>query len=237
MLRRVRKLLDKAAHTANEHESDAFSRKAAELIAAHRIDPSRLASVADELGVAEIELGRGVYVRARLSLLMSVAAANDVQVVFATRPTGTVAMAAGFRRDLAVTESLYHSLHSQAGQMMARRRGRTPAATRRDRRSFLFGFAARIDELLAEASASAERSAATPSANATEAGAGVLPMLAARRARVDEFAIGRFGRVRTARAPAAATADGWHAGAQAADRVDIGRTRLGTRRALGRGSG
>ncbi len=43
LLVRVRKLLDKAEATTNAHEADAFSRKAAELIAAHRIDPDRLA--------------------------------------------------------------------------------------------------------------------------------------------------------------------------------------------------
>ena len=38
LLGRVRKLLDKAEGTTNAHEADAFSRKAAELIAEHRID-------------------------------------------------------------------------------------------------------------------------------------------------------------------------------------------------------
>ena len=120
LLQRVRKLLDKAEATANPHEADAFSAKAADLIARHRIDPSRLEAArqgrarTDDLAVREIELGRGAYVRARLSLLMSVAGPNDVEVVFVARPTGTVAMAAGFTSDLDMVEMLYTSLHQQA---------------------------------------------------------------------------------------------------------------------------
>ena len=88
LLLRVRKLLDKAEATTNAHEADAFSRKAAELIADHRIDPDRLAAVdaADDLQVREIEIGRGAYVRARLALLQAIAEANDVRVVFQARP-------------------------------------------------------------------------------------------------------------------------------------------------------
>ena len=54
---RVRKLMDKASATANIHEADAFSRKAAELIARHRIDPASLAQQRDDsLAVREIPL-------------------------------------------------------------------------------------------------------------------------------------------------------------------------------------
>ena len=55
LLVRVRKLLDKAEGTLNAHEADAFSRKAAELIAEHRIDPERLAAVdaSDDLRVRD----------------------------------------------------------------------------------------------------------------------------------------------------------------------------------------
>ena len=52
LIEKVRKLLAMAEGTANRNEADAFSRKAAELIAAHRIDPERLRqAVHDELGV------------------------------------------------------------------------------------------------------------------------------------------------------------------------------------------
>ncbi|MFT5026715.1 MAG: hypothetical protein ACI9CV_001475, partial [Ilumatobacter sp.] len=116
LLVRVRKLLDKAEGTSNAHEADAFSRKAAQIIAAHRIDPARLVDidVSDDLRVREFELGRGAYVRARLSLLHAITEVHDVRVVFQSRPNGTVAMAAGYRSDLDVVEVLYNSLHQQA---------------------------------------------------------------------------------------------------------------------------
>jgi len=249
LLLRVRKLLDKAEVTTNAHEADAFSRKAAELIAAHRIDPDRLAAVdaGDDLHVREIEIGRGAYVRARLSLLQAVADAHDVRVVFQSRPHGTVAMAAGFRSDLDVVEVMYTSLHQQAGSQMAGIRRQTGAATQRFRRSFLFGFADRIGDVLAESNRRAESQQRASDHDfgagaGAGAGAGGADDIARARAlatttrneRIEEFAARSFGRVRTARAPSAAQVTGWGAGAAAASRADVGRTRLAGRRAIGR---
>ena len=74
LISKVRKLLAMAEGSSNPNEADAFSRKAAELIAAHRIDPERLrAEARDDLDVREFELGRGAYVRGRLALLQVVA--------------------------------------------------------------------------------------------------------------------------------------------------------------------
>ena len=144
--------MDKASATANVHEADAFSRKAAELVARHRIDPAALAERrSDELGVREVALGRGAYVRARLALLMAVAEAHDTRVVFGTTPTGTVAYVAGYASDLDVVEVMYTSLHAQAASQMAVERRSTAAATQRFRRSFLFGYADRVAKSFDEA--------------------------------------------------------------------------------------
>lgn len=253
LLRRIRKLLDKAAGTSNPHEADAFNRKAAELIAANRVDPARLAGNDDQLDVAEVELGRGAYVRARLALLMAVAEPNDVRVVFTTRESGTVALAAGYRNDLDVVTTLYSLLHAQAAAAAALRSGPTGAATQRDRRSFLFGFAERTRQILLDAAtARAEQSNAEggagergvrhdgAAAGSSRSGAGGNTpshelALAARRSRVDEFAAAQFGRVRTASRPAGATPSGFAAGQRAANHADVGRTRLRRRPALGPG--
>lgn len=235
VLVRVRKLLDKAERTANSHEADAFSRKAAEMIARHRIDPDRLHSVgrAGDLAVSEIALGRGAYVRARLALLQAVADAHDVRVVFHATPAGTVALAAGFRSDLDVVEVVYHSLHQQAATQMAGIRRATGAATQRFRRSFLFGFAERIGEALAESAAAARAHA--DAGLTSEGRAATALAVQSRQQRVDEFATTSFGRVRAARRPTAAQVGGWDAGASAAARADVGRVRLAGRRAIGRG--
>ncbi len=235
LLVRVRKLLDKAERTSNAHEADAFSRKAAELIAEHRIDPDRLAAVdaGDDLRVREIELGRGAYVRARLALLVAVAEAHDVQVVFQSRPHGTVAMAAGFRSDLEVVEVMYTSLHQQAASQMASAKRQTGAATQRFRRSFLFGFADRIGEVLGE---SARRAEELADDHGRGSGTTTARALATRdrNQRIDDFAAASFGRVRSARAASAAQVGGWGAGAAAAGAADVGRTRLAGRQAIGR---
>lgn len=238
LLQRVRKLLDKAEATENPYEADAFSSKAADLIARHRIDPRRLEATQngsqrlDELSVREIELGRGAYVRARLSLLVSVAGPNDVEVVFMARSTGTVALAAGFSSDLDVVELLYTSLHQQAANQMAGIRKGSGAATQRFRRSFLFGFADRIGTILDDAAAAAS---STESVRTSTTSGAVALELAERKSRVRDFAASSFGRVRTARRPSSAQPGGYQAGESAAARADVGRVRVAGRRAIGRG--
>jgi len=75
LLAKVRKLLAKAEATDNANEAEAFSAKAAELIAVHRIDTAGLAPGDAEarLAVRAVPVGRGAYVRGRLALLGAVA--------------------------------------------------------------------------------------------------------------------------------------------------------------------
>lgn len=226
---KVRKLLAMAEGTTNPNEADAFSRKAAELIALHRIDPDRLrAESTDDLDVLEVELGRGAYVRGRLSLLGAVGDAHGCKVVYEVRSRGTVAFVAGFRSDLETVSLLYHSLHTQASSRMAAERRGTAAATQQWRRSFLFGYADQIRTMLQHSADQAERRASHTVTT--------LPALRARDRRVEEFSRQRFGRVVAARRPKAATATGWNAGREAAARADLGRDRFEGRRAIGRGA-
>ena len=229
LLAKVRKLLAMAEGSANANEADAFSRKAAELIAVHRIDPDRLrAEAGDELAVREFVLGRGAYVRGRLGLLQAVGEAHGCRVVFEVRDRGTVAFVAGFRGDLDTTDLLYHSLHTQASSRMAAERRATAAATQQWRRSFLFGYADQVRRMLQKSADRAQRHVHPSSA--------ALPALRARDRRVDEFSRQKFGRVVAARRPKAATVTGWEAGRRAAARADLGRRRVGGLRAIGRGA-
>jgi len=230
MLSKVRKLLAKAEATDNANEAEAFSAKAAALIAAHRIDPAHLAAgpdSADALVIKELVIGRGAYVRARLALLAAVASANDCELVWRSGSTGAVAVLAGFAADVETTVLLYESLHLQAAAQMSAVRRPTPAATQRWRRAFLFGFASRVADLLAETRRDAERSA--------QATGSLMPDLPARRARVTAYAAESFGRVVGARAPSPAVAGGWDHGHRAAGRADLGRRRVEGRPAIGRG--
>jgi hypothetical protein len=237
LLDKVRKLLAKAERTDNANEAEAFSAKAAQLIAEHRLEPSHVRAALEygTLGLRRLDLGRGAYVRARLALLDAVARNNDCEVVFETGASGTTAIVAGFEPDLDVTEVMYTSLHAQASSQMAAVRGRTPAATQRWRRSFLFGFATRVAELLEDArSRAAEPAAASSHLKRSAAG---LPEVLARTARVRAFAAGAFGRVGTARAAAPAQRSGWRDGHRAAGTADVGRSRVAGRLALERGGG
>ena len=229
LIDKVRKLLAMAERTRNPNEADAFSRKAAVLIAEHRIRPEQLQEQSvGELRVDKVGLGRGAYVRGRLALLQAIAESHGCQVVFQTGRTGTVAFVAGFRSDLEAVGLLYHSLHNQAGSRMARERRATAAATQQWRRSFLFGYADQIRTMLADTVREATERSHPSSAT--------LPALRARERRVDEFARRRFGRVVAARRPKAATPQGFVAGREAASRADLGRPRVVGLRALGRGA-
>jgi len=231
----VRKLMDKAEATQNAHEADAFARKAAELVARYRIEPSRLRGgvqgSGDDLAIRDIPMGRGAYARGRLALLDTIARYHDVRVVFASTPTGTVAHAAGFTSDLDVVQILYQSLHTQAAAQMTDQRRATAVATQQFRRSFLFGFADRLDHVLAEV-----RRSVQSQATATQASESSTELaLRERNERVDEFLAQSFGRIRTARPAGAAQIGGFSAGAAAAERADVGRSRIGGRREIGPG--
>lgn len=229
LVARVRKLMAKAEASAHPHEADAFARKAADLVARHRIDPEQLAATAgrEELALREILLGRGAYVRGRLALLMAVADAHDAKVVFGSRPEGTTAYVAGYAVDLDVVEVMYQSLHAQMAAQMANERRSTAAATQRFRRSFMFGFADRVGRLLSETRRVVEQDAPPPPSGTS------APAVPDRARRVEEFLEESFGRVRTARSAAGAELRGWSAGAAAADGVDVGRRRFPGRRAIG----
>lgn len=236
VVEKVRKLLAKAEATTNANEAEAFSAKAAQLMTAHRLDAEALRQSLRRgaLGVARVPLGRGAYVRARLALLGAVAKHHDVMVVFETGAAGTTALLAGFDDDLRTTRLFYESLHTQAAGQLATIRQATPAATQRFRRAFLFGYAHRVDELLA-ASASV---AATRTATTAAGGAGaLLPEVLERRQRVEAYAAGAFGRVVSAKPAAPANASGFRRGHAAAGGADIGRRRLHGRPQLGRGTG
>ena len=229
LLTKVRKLLAMAEGASNANEADAFSRKAAELIAAHRIDPARLLAAADDrLTVRTFPIGRGAYVRARLALLQTVAEANSCRLVWQAGPTGTTALVAGYTSDLDTTEMLYSSLHAQASSRMAAERRSTGAATQRWRRSFLLGYAHQVGKMLQRTHDVAAQAAHSPNA--------ALPALRARERQVADYASGAFGRVVNARPPSAATVTGWQAGQAAASRADVGRRRIGGLRAIGAGS-
>lgn len=233
LIERVRKLLDKSERTDSAHEAEAFAAKAADLVARHRISPEQLEQRDDggDLAIRELLVGRGAYVRGRIALLGNIADAHDVRMVYQSTPAGSLAFLAGRSVDLDVVEVMYASLHSQAAGQMSQVRRSTGAATQRERRAFLFGFANRIGDLLAESAATAKVEAE----GLADGGAFTALAVRERRERVDEFAAESWGKVRSASRPAKLSPDGYFQGVDAAERADVGRTRIGGRASIGRG--
>lgn len=234
ILAKIRGLLDKAEATTFAAEAEAFTAKATQLMAKYRIDQAMLDAArpaAQRRAVVErhVKLGSGPYVRTRLSLLSAAADANDVRVLTSVRHDGRVGHLIGTVDDVEATEMLYTSLAIQAARDTAKIAGSSPGQTRRQRRSFLAGFAASVDARLTaqNAAAAAEAERATP---------GVAIVLADKSALVDDWVRGRYGRVGSLRRTGTGTHSGsYQKGVAAGNRADLGATRVGSgaRGALG----
>lgn len=225
---RIRALLDKAENTEFIHERDAFTAKAIALMAEYRITEAMLDAARDphdrrgRITERQIQLGSGPYVRARLALLCQVADANSASVVTHVGWEGRVATVNGYESDLARIEMLHTSLLVQATTEAGRVAVPRGASTVTVRRSFLFGFAAKVGERLAEANHAAARSA--EAAADTSSASTVALVLADRRADVDDYVAKRYGRIGTLPA-ARVSRTGYGEGRAAGARADLGTDR------------
>ncbi len=215
VLRRVRGLLAKAESTPFEEEAAVFTSKAQELMARHAID--RVALAADDVRSdvpAGVRLGiDDPYAQVKATLLAEVAEANRCRAVW-SKGFG-FATVFGFADDLDAVELLYTSLLVQATVSMAsygsRRTADGRSRTRSFRKSFLLSFTIRVGHRLRDA-ADAVRDDAVE-----RHGGSLLPVLADRRAAVDDAVTAAFPEMTTAAASAATDAEGWAAGRAAAD--------------------
>ena len=179
MLDRVRALLAKAESTDFPQEADAFTAKAQELMARHRIDHALLmAATGDRDQPVTRRVGVDNPYEAPKSLLLQVVAeANSCRAVWAKRFGFTTIV--GFPTDLDSTELLFTSLLVQATRAMTQAKPSTDAygrnTTRSFRQSFLTAYASRIGERLSTASDEVGQEAAD-----SAGGAQLLPVLAAR---------------------------------------------------------
>ncbi len=216
---RVQKLLAVAERTSNEQEADAFARKASELIARFRLSPEAIRQRRpDGFTLREQFIGRGAYVRARFHLLAAIADGMGCLATYTVGPSGTTAQISGSAVDVETVHLVYTSLHLQMAQRASMRRRNTAAATQRYRRSFMFGFAEQVGEMLAKV----EHEAMEHSSHVET----LMPALLEHRQQVHEFAERRLGRIRSASRPAPAQRDGMRDGRHAAETADIGRRRV-----------
>lgn len=221
--RKIRALLDRAENTPYPAEAEAATRKAAELMAAHRISEAMVAAArpgaGDVITTRHVRLARGPYVNPRTSLLNGVAEGFGVRMVFRATWDGRDAELLGYASDLDAVELLYTSLLVQASVAVAAESIPRGHAAVRWRRGFLLGFAHavsdRLQQVMRDAVRDAQQSAGTSSS--------VALVLADRDARLNDEYQRRYGRVGHARASAPVTADSHLLGMEAGRRADLGR--------------
>jgi hypothetical protein len=219
MLDRVRALLAKAESTDFQEEADAFTAKAQELMARHRIDHVLLVTTT---GRRDQPVSRRVsidnpYEAPKTLLLQVVSEANSCRAVWMKRFGFTTVV--GFPTDLDATELLFTSLLVQATRAMTQAK---PSAdsygrsrTRSFRQSFLTAYALRIGERLSAATDGVDQEM-----TASAAGAQLVPVLAARDDAVRAAFERQFPEL-TALSTPVNNGEGWQSGRAAADRASL----------------
>jgi hypothetical protein len=219
VLDRVRALLAKAESTDFPHEADAFTAKAQELMARHRIDHVLLVA---GTGERDQPVTRRVaidnpYEAPKSLLLQVVADANSCRAVWTKRFGFTTVV--GFRTDLDSTELLFTSLLVQATKAMTQAKPSTDMygrnTTRSFRQSFLTAYASRIGERLGATSDEVGQEAAG-SARSSQ----LLPVLAARDDAVRDAFEKQFPQL-TRHTTNINNRQGWASGRAAADRAAL----------------
>ncbi|MEQ8717965.1 MAG: DUF2786 domain-containing protein [Acidimicrobiales bacterium] len=238
--RRVDALLAKAASTEFAEEADALFAKAHQLMAEHAIDQADLRGAdPGRMGRIDIEVF-GRWAGPRQDLLHGIASANRCATCISRRRgsrKGTMSVF-GDRSDLETTKLLYAAVEPQLLARVARVQHperdqwaafSTPAEmaalTRQWRKSFAFGFAARIGQRLVEAGRAAEAASADPQA------AGLALTDATDRAR--RHMTDQLGRLRADRMSRSVRGDAYSDGVAAANAASLATGGLpGGRRAL-----
>lgn len=215
LLAKIRALLAKAESTEFPEEAEAFTLKASQLMARHRIDQAVLEADRPRSTSRSVVARRlwleDPYIAAKGVLLHVVSEANGCRSVRHDLGFATVF---GLAENLDLTEILFTSLLVQATRQMALVGKLRETRSASFRRSFLLAFAQRISERLQEANKAEADTAAA------EIGESFLPVLARQRDDVDD-AVGRvFPKLSRTRLTAVDPA-GWAAGTAAADLADL----------------
>lgn len=220
ILDKVRALLAQAESTTFEAEAETFTAKAQELMARHAIDAALVwgrGTRHDEPAMIRIPVDEP-YLSSKTMLLHVVAERSQCKTVY--YKGYALAVVVGFAADLAASETLYTSLLVQAQialqQEAAGSRPGDHVRSRGFRSSFLYAYAGRIGQRLAEVNERVQAQAAA------RGGTDLLPVLADRASLIQAKISSDLGPVRTSRTTAGMDATGWHAGSRAADRARLG---------------
>ena len=241
VLHTIRALLAKAESTTYPDEAAALTAKAQELIAAHAID---LALIEEQTGRGDVSTRiifiAAPYPKEKYMLLGGVAQANGCRAIYGLDDLqfrdmvrsgemfsreGNYATIVGYDSDLDSVELLFTSLLLQAVNIMLSHGAHVDGVgrnrTKSFRRSFLNSFAWTVSSRLEQA-----RSTAADAATEASGSESVLPVLASRRAAVDEAVEEKFTKLSRLKTSVSNYA-GIAAGSNAGNTADLGNARVG----------
>lgn len=232
---KIQKLLAKAERAGTPEEADAFFSKAQELMTLWAIDEAMLATKGkqanDVVTHEQVETNK-TYAKQEAYLWTAVGRPNGVAVLMS--PPGhqrPYVMLIGFKSDIERLKLLVTSLNVQCATQ-ATRMFRAHVETLRSkptamegyvwRRSFRVGFASRIGTRLEDIKA-----ATVNEADKTSGGT-LLPALRSRSQDVLEYTAANFRVGKASNRQKSYDSSGASAGRAAADRADLGQSRMGT---------
>lgn len=232
ILKRVRTLLDLAGQPGNTAvEAERAREKANELIEKYHIDQAMLEEntvSAEGVLVRELRI-RAPYAKEKGSLLAVLAAHFGVEACLLPDRTrtgqisyakGTTVEVVGFESDLDLMEMLFDSLLLQIDIDLPRARSFNPKEDLATfRASFLYGFATKIKERLA-----AIRRQTTQQAEESGSGKALERVLDARHSLVTALFKQRHPKIKKTKAQSSGS--GFDRGSYAAERADLGQTKL-----------
>lgn len=221
-MRRIRALLAQAEDpAATPAEAEAFSAKAHEMMVRYSIDHAMIE--ATKPGTRETPIVRSFpaeqgYGKPKMFLLAGIAKAFATNVVRRQKGDVITVEIIGFESDLDFIDTLYTSLLLQGTSALAKQ----PRSDRSFRTSFWYGFANRT-------AARAEDTFKRVEREAVETEAGTALVLANRADDVSSAAAEHYAgrRMRAYSGGKVTSRAGRDAGVEAANRADLGRTRVG----------
>lgn len=241
ILTRIRKILAKAENpAASPEEAEAYTAKAAELIAKYGIDRALLAhrdpssdSIGDRVVVVDPP-----YALDKAALLQQVAVQLRCASIQRSRYlAGAKELSIhlfGFESDLTRTELLYTSLLLQATSTLARTPAPFGESVAAFRRSWLAGFTRAVTNRLREAETRAQQQAAQQTGRTTQEGERSVALVLADRTQEAASAMNQAYPYRCRIPPRSLSGSGGAFGYEAGNRADLGGSRVdrGGRRSI-----
>lgn len=238
-LDKIEKILVKANRAASAEEAELFYTKAQELMVKWSIDEAMLQKAGkshDELITEHVEMKRSGLFKTYVALWSAVAKANDVKILIYSpgdwRVPGVDLI--GWKTDIDKVKMLYASFMIQSQRernnsipeyMKQGERWSNSAEVARWRKSFQVGYANRIGQRLREAKARTQ----TEVVSRSKTSSGMELAIRDRSAAVNDYYDSLpKGKARSSRMKLDYEAMG--SGRQAADRADLGQTRMGGER-------